>query len=128
MSKGRFTLVMDNFNYLGNYISPVTVVVALMLTTELNQQARLSVPSITAYTLVPAVSPLINAKRPVYTSVIPSMLLYGCECWSLTECLDDRLRLFHAQCVRVMTSVGRKSGWAGCRRHCICRTDSLPAA
>jgi hypothetical protein len=51
------------------------------------------------------------AKHSVYTSVILSILLYGCECWSLTEQLLDRLRVFHNQCIRSMCRVTRKHTW-----------------
>ena len=52
-----------------------------------------------------------TAKRAVYTSLILSTLLYGCECWALTERLLHRLRVFHAQCVRAMCRVTRKHVW-----------------
>ena len=51
------------------------------------------------------------AKRAVYVSVILAILLYGCECWSLTEKLLSRLRVFHNQCVRTMCRVTRKHTW-----------------
>ena len=53
------------------------------------------------------------AKRAVYISVILAILLYGCECWSLTEKLLSRLRVFHNQCVRTMCRVTRKHTWDG---------------
>ena len=37
----------------------------------------------------------VDAKRVVYVAVILSMLLYGCECWPLTEKAMSRLRVFH---------------------------------
>ena len=40
------------------------------------------------------------AKHIVYLVVIVSILLYGSECWSLTEALMGKLRCFHARCVR----------------------------
>ena len=52
------------------------------------------------------------AKRAVYVSVILAILLYGCECWSLTEKLVSRLRVFHNQCVRTMCRVTRKHTWS----------------
>ena len=36
-----------------------------------------------------------GAKRAVYTTVILTILLSGCECWSLTEELIRRLQAFH---------------------------------
>ena len=43
-----------------------------------------------------------HAKRTAYKVLILTILLYGCEAWSLTEVLLGRLRVFHAQCVRTM--------------------------
>ena len=51
------------------------------------------------------------AKRAVFESIILSILLYGCESWSLTELHLQRLRLFHAQCLRAMCRVTRKHVW-----------------
>ena len=45
------------------------------------------------------------AKRVVYESLVLSIALYGCECWCLNEQLLDRLRVFHAQCLRAMCAV-----------------------
>ena len=53
------------------------------------------------------------AKRAVYVSVILAILLYGCECWSLTEKLVSRLRVFHNQCVRA--ELGNTPGATGFR-------------
>ena len=43
----------------------------------------------------------------VYTSLILPILLYGSECWCLTERLLCKLRTFHHQCVRKMCNVTR---------------------
>jgi len=48
------------------------------------------------------------AKRSVYESLILNILLYGAESWSVTEIMRQRLRVFHAQCVRSMCRVSRK--------------------
>ena len=40
-----------------------------------------------------------------------SIALYGCECWSLPEALLERLRVFHAQCLRAMCRVTRMHTW-----------------
>ena len=52
--------------------------------------------------------------------MILSVLLYGCECWSLTEKALYSLRVFHNQCVRTMYRVTRKNTW----KHMI-TNDSL---
>jgi hypothetical protein len=43
-----------------------------------------------------------EAKVAVYNSLVLSILLYGCESWSLTERLRNQLRTFHRRCVRDM--------------------------
>jgi hypothetical protein len=49
-----------------------------------------------------------KANHSVYTSIILCILLYGCECWSLTEKLLDKLNFFHNQFIRCMCRVSRK--------------------
>jgi len=44
-------------------------------------------------------------KGIVYTALCLSVLLYGSECWCLTEKLFDKLRGFHHRCVRAMCHV-----------------------
>ena len=56
-----------------------------------------------------SISPM--AKRAVYEGIIISILLYGSECWCLTEELLQRLRTFHARCVRTMCRVTRFHTW-----------------
>ena len=53
----------------------------------------------------PKISP--DAKRIVYIGLILSIMLYGSECWSLTEKLYNSLRCFHARCIRAMCRVTR---------------------
>ena len=48
------------------------------------------------------------AKRVVHVTIVLSILLYGCEWWSLTEKTLTRLRVFHNQCNRTMCRVPRK--------------------
>ena len=40
-----------------------------------------------------------------------AIALFGCECWCLTVVMWQRLRCFHAQCLRVMNRVTRKHTW-----------------
>jgi hypothetical protein len=44
--------------------------------------------------------------------LILAILLYGAESWSTTEVMLQRLRVFHARCVRGMCRVSRKHTWA----------------
>ena len=52
-------------------------------------------------------SPLIRLKTKanVYLTFILPILLYGVECWSLTESLLNRLRGFHRRCIRSICHV-----------------------
>ena len=43
-----------------------------------------------------------------YETAVLSILLYGAESWCLTEHLYDRLRVFHARCLRCMCYVSLK--------------------
>ena len=51
------------------------------------------------------------AKCAAYESLVLSIALYGSECWCLPEPLLERLRVFHAQCLRAMSRVTRKHTW-----------------
>ena len=51
------------------------------------------------------------AKKAVYEALILSIFLYGCESWCLTEVLLQKLRVFHAQCLRAMCRVTCKHVW-----------------
>ena len=48
----------------------------------------------------------LRIKAKVYQSFILPILLYGAECWSLTENLLNKLRVFHHRCVRSITALG----------------------
>ena len=50
---------------------------------------------------------LDKVKGRVYCSLILPILLYGCECWCLTEEMLRKLRIFHNFCVRCMCRVNR---------------------
>ena len=43
----------------------------------------------------------------MYEGLVLAILLYGSECWVLTEALRQRLHVFHAQCLRTMCRVTR---------------------
>ena len=51
------------------------------------------------------------AKARAYEGIVLSILLYGCESWCLPEVLLQRLRVFHARCLRTMARVTRKHAW-----------------
>ena len=47
----------------------------------------------------------LKTKGRLYRAFVLSILLYGSECWCLTEKLFARVRKFHNSCVRVMCRV-----------------------
>ena len=47
----------------------------------------------------------LSVKAKVYQSFILPILLYGVECWCLTEKLLNKLRSFHHRCVRSICRV-----------------------
>ena len=53
----------------------------------------------------------LATKKTVYLTLVVNILLYGSECWCLTEALLHRLRVFHHHCVRVMLGVRRSAVW-----------------
>ena len=53
----------------------------------------------------------MRAKRAAYMTLILNVLLYGAETWSTSERMLQRLRVFHARCVRAMCRVSRKHTW-----------------
>ena len=50
----------------------------------------------------------IVAKAIVFEGLVLSILLYGSECWSLTEKCMNKIRVFIARCLRSMNRVTRK--------------------
>ena len=52
-----------------------------------------------------------EAKKLIYEGLILPILLYGSETWCLTEDLFNRLRTFHARCIRAMCRVNRHHTW-----------------
>lgn len=52
-----------------------------------------------------------GAKLLIYEGLILSILLYGSECWCLTEKLYHKLHLFYSRCARSMCRVTRKHTW-----------------
>ena len=49
----------------------------------------------------------LQVKGAVYSTLVLLVLLYGVECWSLTEHLTRKLRIFHHRCLRTMCRVTR---------------------
>jgi hypothetical protein len=47
-------------------------------------------------------------KGTVYVALVLSVLLYGSECWCLTEKLYNKLRVFHNSCARAMCRINMR--------------------
>ena len=105
---GCFMPVVDRFKYLGSYLNR-DCSDGLDVDSRIESAGRAF--GALRKCLFSSRDVSFAAKRAVYTSLILSILLYGCECWALTERLLHRLRVFHAQCVRAMCRVTRKHVW-----------------
>ena len=100
--------VVDRFPYLGDYISrdgsdEVAVDARIESGSKAFGALRTCIFSSSAITN--------EAKRAVYTAIVLSITLFGCETWSLTETLLHRLRGMHAQHLRAMCRVTRTHVW-----------------
>ena len=69
---------------------------------------RILIPTSILYA---AIGRVLRTKKAVYLAIVVNILLYGAECWCLTEELLDRLRVFHNQCVRAMCGVKLWHQW-----------------
>jgi hypothetical protein len=92
----------EDFKYLGAIIDH-------SLTSEPDIDKRIA----NASAAFGALRPCIFAKKGVsrrvkgmiYSSLVIAILLYGSECWSVTEELLRRLRAFHNKCARIMCQI-----------------------
>ena len=100
----RYIPIVDKFTYLGSVISSE-------YTDEADVDARIEKAG-NAFgslrkCLFSSTQVSCKVKGVVYTSLILPILLYGAECWSLTEQLLHKLRSFHHRCLRAMCRVNR---------------------
>ena len=98
----RYIPVVDEFIYLGS-------VVSRDCTDDSDVNRRIQKAS-NAFGLIrkPLISPQkikMSIKAKVYQIFILAILLYGVECWSLTEKLLNKLRAFHRRCIRSICGV-----------------------
>ena len=105
---GRFMKVVTKFPYLGSWVADNCGDAA-----DVDSRVAAASRAFGALRVCVFASGSVTraAKRITYERLVLAILLYGCECWCLTEELYDRLRVFHAQCVRVMSRVTRKHTW-----------------
>ena len=105
---GRFFNIVSVFKYLGSYISRTGS--DLPDIDSRVESAGKAFGTLSAC-LFRQTAISAQAKHAVYTGEILAILLYGSECWLLTEEIIRRLRCFHARCVRVMCGVSRVDSW-----------------
>ena len=101
---GRYICVVGEFKYLGSYITRHG-----SDSRDVDNRIEAAGKAFGALSSCLFRSDLITitAKRRVYEGLILAILLFGSECWVLTERMRQRLRSFHAQCLRTMRSVKR---------------------
>ena len=104
VSHDRYIPIVENFSYLGSIISTNCTD-----NNDVETRIRKAGSAFGALSKSIFSSPYVNRKTKamVYTSLILPILLYGSECWCLTERLLRKLRTFHHQCVRKMCNVTR---------------------
>ena len=95
---------VDNENYPDTFIS-LRCSVLNFLNTEIVQNSSLR------KSIFSSCSIDYTTKGKVYCSYILPILLYGAECWCLTEKLLRLLSNFHNQCLRVMCHTNRFLAW-----------------
>ena len=104
----RYIPIVDKFAYLGSMINRDC-------SDESDVQMRIQKASIAFGSLKKCVFSnskiKFNVKGKVYSLYIIPILLYGVECWCLTERLLKSLRNFHHRCVRIMCRVNRYQTW-----------------
>ena len=105
---GTTVPVVENFKYLGSMVSRDAKSIE-----DVTMRVQKASNAFGAMRGVIFKMPEIHkiAKRMVYSSFIMSVLLYGSECWCLTAKLWNKLRVFHAHCVRVIGGVSRYKQW-----------------
>ena len=108
ISDNRYVPVVQQFTYLGSIVSADG-------SDERDVEVRIRKASNAFGALRKSVfgSNIVNStiKGKVYETCILPILLYGSECWCLSEKLRKMLRKFHHQCVRAMCHVSRFRLW-----------------
>ena len=104
LEDGKYIPVVDKFKYLGSILTRDC-------RDDADVEARIDAAShafgALRLCLFSSTNVTYPAKKVVYEGLILAILLYGSECWSLTEKLFNKLRVFHARCVRAMCRVTR---------------------
>jgi hypothetical protein len=105
---GKFLPIVDQFRYLGSEADRT-------MTSESDVVSRIKKAGCAFGALWPLLfnssSIGLVAKRMVYTTFVMAVVLHGSEAWCITAKLWGKLRVFHAQCSRVLCGVSRYRQW-----------------
>ena len=108
LGEGRFVPIVDKFKYLGCILSRDG-------RDDIDVDARIKAAGSSFGALKSCLFSKTEvskeAKRSIYMGLVLSILLYGSETWCLTEKLLNRLRTFHARCLRSMCRINRFHVW-----------------
>jgi hypothetical protein len=91
----------DKMKYLGSYLSSAG-------TSDVDVEARISKGSQAFGALSKRITrskEMESLKGAIYVTLVLNVVLYGCECWTLTGELKQKLFSFHHRCVRRMCRV-----------------------
>ena len=91
---------VDDFKYLGSYI----------VTTERDLSCRRAIAWNSFWRLSKvwkSDSITLSLKRKLFNSLILSILLYGCETWTLTRRLENLINSFATSCFRILLNIRR---------------------
>ena len=104
LGNGLFIPIVALFIYLGSMVTRDCIDEGYA---EMRIKAAGSAIGVLRDRIFAATSISMKAKKIVYIALVLTILLYGSECWSLTEKLHNRLHAFHFRCVRSMCRVTR---------------------
>ena len=54
----------------------------------------------------------LYTKRMIYNTYVPSILLYGSECWIPVRKNILKLNIFHHRCIRTIVGITNRQQWA----------------
>ena len=95
---GKDIAVVDDFKYLGSYVGSTAKDVSARIALAWVAFARLK-------PILRATRPTIEFKMRLFNAACLSILLYGCESWTLTEPLKKKLDVFARTCYRIILEV-----------------------
>lgn len=103
-----FVEFTDEFKYLGTMISNT-----LTMSNEITSRIRKASAAFGALSRIFKDKTLtLTVKGQVYSVLITTILLYGCEAWNLSKSDETRLRTFHRRCIRsILNTTPLKMKW-----------------